>query len=184
MQEFEELMGELIELGISANPVSPFACCVIDPCGQILVTAANAMHISPLYSAEGLALHMLAGNYHCQPEQQLTLVTNAEPEYGAMAAIIWARCCSNISISKIIYGASTQKLSELWDCGFCLSGAKMLESIPEGLRPETVGPVIEDDCVESFAEGKALKDEKETPVLSLDLDDFWMAGDWLLDMKE
>ena len=46
MQEYEELMGELIELGITANPVCPFACCIIDPCGQILVTAANAMHIS------------------------------------------------------------------------------------------------------------------------------------------
>lgn len=183
MQEYEELMGELIELGITANPVCPFACCIIDPCGQILVTAANAMHISPLYSAEGLAIHMLAGNYHCKPEQELTLVTNAEPETGAISAMIWAKCCG-INISRIIYGASRAGLKQIWECDFSPSSEEILAGVPEADRPELSGPIIEDDCLESFKEGKDLKDEGSTPVLSLDLEDYWMAGDWLLDLDD
>ena len=183
MQEYEELMGELIELGITANPVTPFACCIIDPCGQILVTAANAMHISPLFSAEGLALHMLAGNYHCKPEQKLTLVTNAEPDSGAMTAIVWARC-NGITISRIIFGASRAGLKQIWECDFSLSAEQMLETVAQEHRPELTGQVIEEDCLKSFREGKKLKEEGDTPVMSLDLDDYWMAGDWLLDLDD
>lgn len=183
MQEFEELMSELIELGIIANPVSPFACCIVDPCGQILVTATNAMHISPLFSAEGLAVHMLAGNYHCKPEQKLTLVTNAEPESGALSAVLWAKC-SGINISRIIYGASRHGLKEVWSCDFSFSAEEVLARIPKEHRPEMIGSIIEKDCIDSFKEGKALHDDGGYPVLSLDLDEYWMAGDWLQELEE
>ena len=182
MQEYEELISELIELGISSNPVCPFTCCILDASGQVLVTAANAMHISPLFSAEGLAIHMLAGHYRCRPEQQLTLVTTAEPECGAMSAMFWGQT-SGINISRIVFGVSREQLNTLWKCDFSPGAQEMIDRLPEKTAtiPQLSGPTLEDDCMEAFEEGKKLYDESEIPVLSMDLEDYWMAGDWLLE---
>ncbi|MGI9274295.1 MAG: hypothetical protein ACR2PT_05475 [Endozoicomonas sp.] len=182
MQEYEELISELIDLGISSNPVCPFTCCILDSSGQILVTAANAMHISPLFSAEGLALHMLAGHYRCRLEQELTLVTTAEPECGAISAMSWGQF-SGINVARIVYGASREKLDKLWECDFSPGAREMVDRLPDKIvkKPELSGPVLEDDCMEAFDEGKKLYDAAEMPVLSMDLEDYWMAGDWLLE---
>lgn len=185
MQEYEELMGELIELGLTANPVCPFASCIIDPCGQILVTAANAGHISPLYSAEGLALHQLALNYRCRPDQKLVLLTNAEPDHASMGALIWARCYG-INISKIVFGLSRPKLKEIWTCDYSYRAEEVLARLGSDSesKPELIGPILEEDCIEAFEDGKSIHDQGESPVLSRDLDEFWMAGDWMLEMEE
>ncbi|WP_062261673.1 hypothetical protein [Endozoicomonas arenosclerae] len=185
MQEYEEMMGELIELGINANPVAPYACCILDPCGQILVTAAHARHISPLFSAEGLALHALTQNYHVRKDQELILLTNAEPECSAMSTILWCKM-HDINIAKIAYGASKQRLKELWGCPFGFEAAEILDRAGKDNenRPELIGPVLEEDCIEAFEDAKALFDQGDRPVMSLDLDEFWMTGDWMLELED
>ncbi|KEQ16134.1 hypothetical protein [Endozoicomonas numazuensis] len=185
MQEYEEMMGELIELGINANPVAPFSCCILDPCGQILVTAAYARHISPLFSAEGLALHALVQNYHVRRDQELILLTNAEPECAAMSTILWCKM-HDINIAKIVFGASRSQLRELWGCTFGFESREILEraDTDSEFRPEMIGPILADDCLEAFEDAKALLDQGDRPVLSMDLDDFWLPGDWMLELED
>ncbi|WP_448217195.1 hypothetical protein [Endozoicomonas sp. 2B-B] len=184
MQEYEEMMGELIELGINANPVAPFSCCILDPCGQILVTAAYARHISPLFSAEGLALHALAQNYHVRRDQELILLTNTEPDCAAMSTILWCNM-HDINIARIAYGASRISLKELWDCSFGFEAVEILDRAGKDnkYRPELIGPILEDDCLEAFKDARALSDQGDRPVLSLDLHDFWIPGDWMLELE-
>ena len=117
----------------------------------MLVIAANAMHISPLFSAEGLALHMLASHYRCRPEQKLTLVTTAEPECGAMSAMFWGQT-SGINIARIAYGASRERLNKIWECDFSSSAQDMIDRLPRKAAtiPELSGSILEDDCLEAF----------------------------------
>ncbi|WP_153766883.1 hypothetical protein [Endozoicomonas sp. OPT23] len=185
MQEYEELMGELVELGINANPVAPFVTTIIDPCGQILVTACNAMHISPLFSSEALAIHLLAQNFHYKADHALTMITTAEPESGAMTNILWGGCYG-LNIEKIVYGCARQGLNEIWGCGNGFSASEVIARLDSNQtsKPELIGPIIEAECLQSFEDGKQMFDQKVRPVLSSQLDDFWLAGDWMLELED
>ena len=184
MQEYEELMGELVELGINANPVAPFVTTIIDPCGQILLTACNAMHISPVFSSEGLAIHLLAQNFHYKPDHALTMITTAEPESGAMSNILWGHCYG-LNIEKIVYGCARKGLNEIWGCSNGFSASEVIDRLDsKNGKPQLIGPVIEAECLQAFEDGKQMLDQKTRPVLSSKLDDFWLPGDWMLDMDD
>ena len=181
MSEFDELMGELLELGANANPALPFTACILDKSGQILVTACNACHISPVFTAEGLALHSLFSEFECQ-QQPLTLITTAEPDDLSLMAIYWARH-HGVNISHIVYGVSRSKLRTLWpddpSTGLDSSLQRFPASFKESLSIE--GSVLEDEALDAFEEGKAMSDRGEAPLKSRDIDEYWMTGDWLLD---
>ncbi|WP_157794221.1 hypothetical protein [Endozoicomonas ascidiicola] len=182
MSEYTELMGELMELGASANPALPFTACILDASGQILVTACNASHISPLYSAEGLALHSLASEFDCRDQQPLTLLTTAEPDDLSLMAIYRARR-QGININQIVYAVPRAKLKTLWPDDPSQSLEEGLKRFPESFRSSMSieGGELADECFDAFEEGKMLTDKGEAPLKSLDIDQYWMTGDWLLD---
>ena len=185
MQEYEELMGELIELAISANPVAPFASCIIDPCGQILVTAANACHISPVFTAEGLALHMLTENFHLNSNHKLTMLCTAEPDFGSMAALLYAKCYG-VNVSKIVFGLSRPKLKEIWSCDISYRAEEIIARLGDDCtsKPELIGPLLENESYQAFEDGKTQHDQHEAPALSKDIDEFWLPGDWMLEIED
>ena len=182
MSEYTELMGELLELGANANPAFPFTACILDTSGQILVTACNACHISPLYSAEGLALHSLASEFDCRQNQPLILLTTAEPDDLSLMAIYWARH-QNINISEIIYAVPRSKLKSLWPDEPSSGLDESLKRFPESFRNslKIEGNVLAEECFDAFEEGKSMLDQGALPLRSLDIDQYWMTGDWLLD---
>ncbi|WP_263079444.1 hypothetical protein [Endozoicomonas sp. Mp262] len=182
MVDHTEIMGELIEMGINTNPVLPFTACILDPCKQILVTSCNAMHISPLYSAEGLALHMLAGNFHSDDNQHLTLITTCEPDNGSLLAIYWASL-QGIRISEIVYGATRDDIKASWPDDPGLPFSDYLGHFPAAFRNslKLTGPILQPECREIFQEGHDMEKQGSYPVLSMDIDQFWMPGDWLMD---
>ncbi|MFK0570200.1 hypothetical protein [Endozoicomonas sp.] len=182
MSDYTELMGELLELGINANPALPFTACILDASGQILITACNACHISPLYTAEGLALHCIASEFDCNHRQSLTLLTTSEPDDLSLMAIYWARC-QGIHINEIIFGVSRSSLKKIWPEDPSQGLDENLMRYPDDFRKSLTvhGLVLADECYEAFEEGKAMFDRGEDPVRSMDIDEYWMTGDWLLD---
>ena len=182
MSDFNELMGELLELGMNANPTCPFTACIIDSSGQILVTTCNAIHISPLYTAESLALHILTSEYHCTPEQPLTLVSTAEPDTSSLTALYRARWLG-INITGLVYGAPREDIIKIWPDNPDQSLKAALDRFPASFRESLTihPPVLREECSDAFGEGNELKKSGEAPVKSLDLDQYWMTGDWLVD---
>ena len=182
MSDFNELMGELLELGMTANPASPYAACIIDGSGQILVTTCNAVHISPLYTAEALALHIIASEFDCQSNQPLTLVSTAEIDDASLQALYRARS-RGINVTELVSGASRADIKGVWECDSNRPALEVLKQFPETFRNSITlhDPVLQDDCREAFTEGKEIMKDGQAPVRSLDIDQYWMAGDWLLD---
>ena len=182
MSDYTELMGELLELGINANLALPFTACILDSSGQILVTACNACHISPLYTAEGLALHLLASEFDCHKKQPLTLITTSEPDDLSLMAIFWARC-QGIHIDEIIYGVSRASLKKIWTQDPSQGLDENLKRYPDDFRNSLSihGQILADECYEAFEEGKAMFDRGDDPIRSMDIDQYWMTGDWLID---
>ena len=182
MSDFNDLMAELLELGLTASPVRPFTACIMDASGQILVTSCNAMHISPLYSAENLALHILASEYDCRPDFPLTLVSTAEPDDGSLMAWYWARS-RGIQLTELVYGATREDIQGIWSDDPCRPLQTALEQFPAPFRDSLTvhAPVLREECREAFAGGAELALSGEAPVNSLDLAQYWMTGDWLMD---
>ncbi len=182
MSDYTELMGELLEIGVNANPAFPFTTCILDSSGQILVTACNACHISPLYTAEGLAMHLLSSEFDCHQKQSLTLITISEPDDLSLMAIFWARC-RGIHINEIIYGVSRADLKKIWTEDPSQSLDENLKRYPDDFRKSLAihGQILAKECCEAFEEGKAMFDRGDDPVRSMDIDQYWMTGDWLID---
>ncbi len=183
MSDYNELMSELVELGINANPVAPFTTCIIDSSGQILVTACNASHISPLYTAEGLALHSLFSHFSCRNNQSLTMLSTAEMDNASLLSLFSARC-QGINITEIIYGASREQIKSVW----CNEDPNLpmkdyLKNFPEAFRKSLniQEPVLPEECVDAFSEAKEMWKTGNYSVKSKDIDQYWMTGDWLMD---
>lgn len=182
MSDYTELMGELIELGVNANPAWPFTACVVDASGQILITTCNANHISPLYTAEGLALHLLASEFDCQLRHPLTMITTAEPDDLSLMALYWARH-RGINITELVYGATRKDIRAIWEDDPSQGLDKGLQKFPFTFTESLTlsGCVLQSECREAFEEGQALFRNDDDPVRSMDIDQYWMAGDWLVD---
>ncbi len=176
MDNHEFIIRELLEMGVDVTPGLPFAACFVDAADRVVVTACNACHISPLYPAEALAVHMLCTRYSAADGQALTLFSNAIPEPVGLGAIYWARM-KGYNINQIVYGASRKVISDIWNDKDVPCSELIAHLKASGV--EIVGPVIEDECRNVFEAGKGLIEGGECPVLSLELEDFWMAGDWL-----
>ncbi|WP_461536938.1 cytidine/deoxycytidylate deaminase family protein [Spongorhabdus nitratireducens] len=178
----EFLIGQLLNVGKELNPAWPFAACIVSADGTPLVTAANATHISPLFTAEGLAIHMLASEYSIKPGADLTLYTTAEPEALGMAALYWSIVCNNIPLNGIVYGATRE------DCwGFCgqkdiaLGCTDMLERFHNIPEIDVTGPMLRERCKKVFTTARQEAAETGEPPLSLDMEDFYIIGDWMPD---
>ena len=181
MSEYDELMGELLELGMTVNPSAPYTACIIDGSGQLLVTTCNALHISPLYTAESLALHMIASEFDCQPNQALTLIATAELDESSLQALYRARH-KGINVTQLISGASRADIKAIWKCDTNRPVQEALKQFPKDFRNSIIlhDPVLQDDCRDAFAEGGEIFRDDQTPVKSMDLDQYWMTGDWLM----
>ncbi|OED50077.1 hypothetical protein ACH42_01475 [Endozoicomonas sp. (ex Bugula neritina AB1)] len=182
MSNFKELMGELLELGMTANPASPYAACLIDGSGQILVTTCNAVHISPLYTAEALAIHIIASEFDCHSDQPLTLVATAEIDESSLQALYRARR-RGINVSELVSGASRADIKSIWTSDTNRPAQETLKQFPVAFRNSITlhDPVLQDDCREAFTEGRAVLDDGQVPIKSLNIDEYWMLGDWQLD---
>ena len=182
MLDYQELMGELLELGVTANPVHPYTACIVDSTGQALVTACNAVHISPLFNAESLAIHILSQEFRCKPDQPLTLISTAEIDHSSLFAVYLA-WWQDIHITQLISGCSRTDLDTIWPDFTGQPLVDALELYPSVFKESLTiqSNVLQEDCREVFADGYALEQEGKTPVLSKQLDQYWTAGDWLMD---
>ena len=182
MTDFNELMGELLELGVTAIPDMPYTASVLDRSGQILVTACNAVHISPLYTAESLAMHVLANEFDCRPDQPLTLIATAELDESSLQAIYRARH-HGIYITELVSGASREDIQAIWSCDPNRPLQEALKQFPDEFRNSLIlhDPVLQTDCRQAFIDGHQLWADKLAPVKSWNLEQYWMTGDWLQD---
>ena len=185
MSDFNELMGELLELGMTANPASPYTACIIDGSGQILVITCNAVHISPLYTAEALALHIISSEFDCCSGQALTLISTAEIDENSLQALYRARC-KGINITELVSGATRADIKSIWACDSNRPVLEVLKQFPETFRNSITlsDPVLQDDCRKAFAEGREILKDGLAPVKSLNIGDYWMTGDRLLDDRD
>ncbi len=182
MFEHNELLLEMVELGQEVNPACPFVSCITDEWGQLLVTAVAAKHISPLYTSEQLALHLLVENYSCQPDQPLTLYSTAEITPAGVEALIHMNLYTKIRISRHVYGAKGEDVSRLWSLCFSMNCTDMYEAFRgEKSDIEFIGGVEKDACHAMFEEAGILFRNGSGPVLSSDLNEFCSIEDWMLE---
>ena len=177
MLSHETIIGELLDMGLEVNPIRPDAACLFDSDGAPLVTACSAVHLSPLFTAEGLVLHLYSQNFLSQEPSSLTLCTTSECDPAAMATICQARS-QGINIDRIIFGAPTTDINIIWMDQANIDSREILSSYPADIDIEIIGPIAREQCLEAFRVGKNLLDETLAPSLSLDIEEYYFLGDW------
>lgn len=174
------LMKDLIEYASKTNPVWPFATLILDEKGNELIRSTDCAHISPLYHAESLAIHVLCEKLKRRNLSNLTLITTAEPDPLSMSAIYWAGVVNEIKIDKVYYGMSLEDLKELWPFGISI---KAKEIIDRSTNPniQIEGPILKDEVNNLFQEAKKIQKQINDKhpgfvTLSKNVDDFFISS--------
>ena len=177
----EFLIGQLLNVGRELNPAWPFAACIVNADGAPLVTASNALHISPLFTAEGLAIHMLSLEYKVPANADLTLYTTMEPEPLGMTAIYWGIIYSGVPITNIVFGATREDGWGCWQKDIAMSCTEILERFHNIPEIDVTGPMLRERCKKTFMTARQEAAESGDMPLSLDIEDFYIIGDWMPD---
>ena len=170
-------MAEAIDFA-RTNRIWPFAAVIVhDVTGDILVRAADAAHISPIYHAEPLALHVLATE---MPEFQdnsetFTLYCTAEIEPMGMGCLFWANLLG-FSVSRAVYGATLNAINRIWDWGDQMDSRTFNHTFQHGAMTID-GPIMEKECLALFEQAhqyqETLAMKRPGKTLSMNPADFW-----------
>jgi len=126
--DIKNYMQEAVSFAKKVNPIWPFAALIIDNNNKnILIKTTDCAHISPLFHAESLALHILVTKSNVKSFNTLTMVTTAECDVLSMSSIYWARVVHDIEINRICYGVPLKKINDLWHAGIDISSKTIIE---------------------------------------------------------
>lgn len=170
-------MQQAIDFAKTVNPIWPFATLIVDSDDNIICKTANCAHISSLFHAEALALHLLVTLRSKKNLGELRLFTTCEPDALSQSAIYWTVINHDLVIKQINFGTRLPTLQKLWPCGIDITAQEIIErSI--NLKIELVGPLLEEQCNNLFLEAKrkqqAINDEHlARKVLSHNVQDFY-----------
>jgi len=168
---------QLCDFSKKTNPIWPFAAMILDENGNELIRSTDCAHISPLYHAESLAIHILSKKLNVKNKSNLTMITTAEPDVLSMSAIYWAGIVQEIKITRVYYAVSLELISNLWPFGINIKSNEMIDRALNA-STELIGPIFTDDVFEMFQSAKnqqlALnKDHPAMGTLSSNVDDFY-----------
>jgi len=147
----EDYMRIAIEYAKEKNPVWPYATLIVDPDGNILIKATNAVHISPTFHGEIVAINALSTEY---PEVQgpLTLYTTGECCTMCQSAIHWANILGK-NITTVVYGSTIETFQELWGHEINIHSKEVIRQSPKN-QVVLIGPILENECDQLYLSAK------------------------------
>lgn len=145
-------MEDLIEFAQNTNEIWPFAALISDQSGRTLVKAADCAHISPLYHAESLAIHVLAKN-EVRNLEHLTLYCTGEPDLSSLISLYWARITHELKFDQIVYGTSCKTIYELLPFNLNMT-LDQNQRISDGLELKMIKGLAEKECDILFKKAK------------------------------
>lgn len=181
MTELKSKMHYLRRFAEEKNPIWPFAAMILDEDGKKLVTTVDCTHISPLYHAEALAIHVLVTALGKREIGDLTMFATAEPDPLSFGSLYWSSIVQEVVIRDMYYAVSREELQELWPFGIDISAKEIWErgSIKRIAR---VAHLPDDYCLSLFKEAKTRQegihsDRPADATLSYHLKDFYVIGE-------
>lgn len=175
-KKHEHYMNIAISYAKQTNQIWPFAAIIVDHLGNIAVKATDCAHISPLFHAEALAIHVYALNFGHNYSTSLTLYSTSECDTLSQSVAYWANV-TGIPIKTIVYGSSLESIKEIWPFGINIKADELMKHAC-GANIELLGPVLEDECLTLFKEAKAKQEAIGKPhpgraILSKNYEDFF-----------
>lgn len=172
------IMDDTIAFAKEKNPLWPFAVTVVDEKGDVVCRTTDCAHLSPLYHAEALAMHLLIQHSKKRVFKELYLYSTAEPDVLAQGAIHWSIICHDMPVKSITYGLPQTKVEAIWPFGIDITARELIERSCVDI--ELKGPVHEEPCHALFKDAKKRQDEigKQHPargVLSNCVEDFYIV---------
>ncbi len=172
----EDYMRIAIGYAREKNPVWPYATLIVNQNGDILIKATNAVHISPTYHGEIVAINALSKEYPNETGP-LTLYTTGECCTMCQAAIHWSNILGK-NISTVVYGSKISTFQRLWDHEIDIHSAEVVARSAQN-KVILVGSVLEEECDALYVEAKKLQgsfdayNEKTWSFISRDINDFY-----------
>ena len=169
-------MQSLMIYAKQKNPVCPFASMILNQQGDVIIKAANASHISPLFQSEPLAIHMLLTKQVHTYAGPLTLISTGEPDPLSQSVIYWANAIHDLEITTIYYGANSEFLNTLLGMGIQIPAREIIER--SSMCKISLIPLLEKACITMFQEAqktrKAIDNEHPArAILSHQIDEFY-----------
>ena len=151
-------MLALIGYAKTTNPVWPFASMLLDEQGEALVTATDCAHISPLYHAESLAIHMLITQLKPINAGSITLISTAEPDPLSQSSIHWANIIHEVNISRVFFGTSLETIQAAWPFGIDIKAREVAQRSLKSAVTVT-GSLLENECNQLFQQAQKRQSE-------------------------
>ena len=177
----ETWMSQAIEFAKTHNKIWPFSAVIVDADNQILVHATDCAHISPIYHAESLAIHILITQVDKNSyKRPLKLITTAECDTLSQSAVYWANIVHELCIEEVYYGLSLEAITTMWPFGIQINSREIMEhSTTPDLKIE--GPILNQECLKLFEAAKKLQakinqDHPTEGIASTKLEDFYQIG--------
>jgi len=175
-------MQRAIDFAKEKNPIWPFSALILDVKGKIICQTSDCAHISPLFHAEALAVHVLIQNKTkiSKPLGDLILVTTAEPDVLAQSALHWANVAHDLSVTHVYSGATLDTIQRLWPFGIDIPAKEIVErSFNSNIA--LTDRIMEQECNDLFLEAKKSQEQvdKNHPamgVLSTNISDFYQIN--------
>lgn len=146
-------MRNTISFAQKTNPIWPFASMIVDEEGHPLCVATDCAHISPLFHAETLAIHVLISAGLERNNGKLSLFSTAEPDSLSQSAICWAKVTHELDIAHIYYGSSLATIKNLWKFGIDIP-AKEIVKRSKMSQITFSNAICEKECDSLFFEAK------------------------------
>lgn len=155
MHIHEKFLQITIEFAKHKNPSRPYAAIIVNAAGKILAKGVGAMHISPTFHGETVAINTLAEKFPGQILSNLTLYTTCECCPMCQTAIHWANVMG-YQINTVIFGSRLDFSHMLWGHEVKLHSHEIVARSPYH-NIKLIGPVLEDECNTLFLNAKQLQ---------------------------
>lgn len=148
----------------------------MDERGDILCQAVDCAHISPLFHAEALAIHVLSMEKGQRKFGKLKLYSTAEPDVLSQSVIHWANVVHDLAIKQIYFGSTLATIQNIWPFGIDISAQEVVERANANIK--LLGPLCETETDQLFLDAKIYQKnlDKKHPaqgVLSKNMSDFY-----------
>ncbi len=173
----EKYMQMAINFAIEKNHIWPFSAIIVNEQNEVLIQATDCAHISPLYHAEALAIHVLVTKLKHKLPAELTMITTAEPDPLSQSAIHWGNIVHDLAIRQIYYGVDLATIYQCWPFGIDISAAEIIDkSCQRDIQLQ--GGILADACEVLFQQAyenqqKINQNHPAMGVLSQNVEDFY-----------
>ena len=148
----EQWMRAVIDVARNARAAGnrPFGAILVSGDGRLLAEAGNSQLTDKQVLAHAEMVLLSEANLRIEADvmRNATIYTSAEPCAMCAGAIFWS------GVGRLVFGLSGERLHELAEHSPEILVASARDVLAQaGRKVEVVGPILEDEAVELFADG-------------------------------